>query len=280
MNAALKIRWSWACLLLCLTAFVPPTLTRAAEEQAKGDDPIYLDEPEPTPPPKVSRPGVIPEKYEDGSMRIERHVLQLSDDQIVNHGLYTEFYRNGKKFAEGNFDMGVHDGEWTFWHDNGQIAKKVNFKKGKPDGSWEVFRADGSLLAKKQYKDGQRTGDWITYFEDGKTPKIESKFVDNLIDGVRVTYFDNGKQRQKAIFKMGVLDGLMIEWDEEGNKIGEANFQDGKLDGKLIRWGADGTKYEQSFRNNAVVKDKQQQEEGAIVPLEKKDDSDLRLLNK
>ena len=38
----------------------------------------------------------------------------MSDDQLVNHGEYTEYYPNGQKFAEGNYDNGVHDGTWSY----------------------------------------------------------------------------------------------------------------------------------------------------------------------
>ena len=55
----------------------------------------------PVPPPVVVTPGKLAEKYEDGTVRIEREVLKMSDDQIVNHGEYTEYYPNGQKFAEG-----------------------------------------------------------------------------------------------------------------------------------------------------------------------------------
>jgi antitoxin component YwqK of YwqJK toxin-antitoxin module len=262
---------------LCLAT----TSAALAQETPAKDEGVYLDEPPEPPAPKVARQGPVTEKYEDGSVRVEREVMQLSDDTIVNNGKFVEYYRNKQKFAEGQFVNGVHDGEWTFWHENGTVAKKVKFLEGRPDGSWEVFRGDGSLMAKHGYKNGLREGTWTLYYDDGKTPKIVQTFVDGALDGVRTTYFENGKDHQKAVFAKGVLNGLMEEWDETGRKVGEANFEDGMLNGKLIRWGNDGTKFEQSYRDNQAVTDANPNKR--LGPEEKPADAEseeLRLMNK
>ncbi len=229
---------------------VAPTGADAAKAAPEA---VYLDEPTPAPEPTVAQEGPISEKYNDGKVRVERNIRLLSDNQVVNHGKYTEYYRNGQKFAEGNFDGGAHDGEWSYWHDNGQLAKTVTFKKGAPEGEWEVFRPDGTLQAKKGYKAGKREGSWIIYYEDGKTPKIEQNFVDGKLVGPRKTYFASGKPRQEATFVDGVLDGVMTEWDEAGRKLAEATFAKGKLHGKLSRWAADGSVSEQVYEDNKPV---------------------------
>lgn len=224
-----------------------------AAEAAAAKDQIYLDEPTPAPEPRVAQEGPVSDKYEDGKVRVERNIRLLSDNQVVNHGKFTEYYHNGQKFAEGNYDNGVHDGPWSYWHDNGQLAKTVNFKKGAPDGTWEVFRADGTLQSKKGYKAGKRDGAWVVYHEDGKTPKVEQNFADGQLSGVRKTFFASGKPRQEATFANGALEGTMTEWDESGRKLAEATFTAGKLNGKLTRWAADGSVSEQNYKDNKPV---------------------------
>lgn len=225
----------------------------AADAATAATEQIYLDEPTPSPEPTVAKEGPVKEPYDDGKVRVERNVRLLSDNQVVNHGKYTEYYRNGQKFAEGNFDSGVHDGPWSYWHENGQLAKTVIFKKGAPEGAWDIFRADGTLQAKKGYKAGKRDGAWVTYYDDGKTPKIEQNFVDGKLSGPRKTYFASGKTRQEASFADGVLDGKMTEWDEAGRKLAEATFDKGMLNGTLVRWGADGSASEQTYRENKLI---------------------------
>jgi len=256
-------------------------LSARAQESVQEDggkpEPVYLEEPTPTPEPTAVREADLTDKYEDGAIRIERHVKQLSDNQIVNHGKFTEYYRDGKKFAEGNFDNGVFEGPWSYWHTNGQLAKTVTFSKGAPNGSWESFRADGSLLAKKAYKMNKREGNWVLYYEDGKTPKIEQIYADGMLSGPRVTYHPNGKPRQKANFVSNQLDGQMEEWDEAGRKFAEANFKAGKLDGKLIRWNADGSVIEQTYRENEIVGVERRPGDGPApsTPAKSKDDVPL-----
>jgi antitoxin component YwqK of YwqJK toxin-antitoxin module len=241
--------------LFVVAVLIGGTPSMAAAQEAAGaeQEHIYLDEPTPAPEPTVAQQGPVSEKYDDGKVRVERNVQILSDNQVVNHGKYTEYYRNGQKFAEGNFDNGVHDGPWSYWHDNGQLAKTVTFKKGAPEGTWEVFRADGTLQSKKGYKGGLRDGQWTVYFDDGKTPKIEQTFVEGQLTGKRKTFFPSGKPRQEANFEKGALNGVMTEWDESGRKIAEATFAEGKLNGKLVRWGADGSASEQTYRDNKLI---------------------------
>jgi len=235
----------------------------ATQPAAKASNPVYLDEPPPAPQPSIVGEVNAQEKYDDGKIRVERAVRKMSDDSIMNHGKFTEYYRNGKKFAEGSFKEGVHDGQWSYWHDNGQLSKTVNFVKGQPDGSWETFRADGTLQSKKGYKAGKRDGQWVMYFEDGKTPNIEQSYVDSKIDGQINMYFKNGKPRLQSIFKAGVREGLSTEWDESGRKLAEATYKNNKLDGKLTRYNADGSKIEEFYRDGKRV------QAGAAAPAAK-----------
>jgi antitoxin component YwqK of YwqJK toxin-antitoxin module len=256
MRCLPKSSWFLALALLgiattgVLAAPAPGQTTKPSETDVKA---VYLEEPEPTPQPRTVSEHAISEKYPDGAVRVERRVVKLSDDQVINHGKYTEYHPNGKKFSEGNYVNGVHDGTWNFWHDNGQLAKTVVFKNGRADGSWETHRADGSLHAKKTYKDNLRDGTWVVYYEDGKTPKFEQEFVDGKADGFRKMYYANGQLRQESQYKDNMLDGLMTEFDDKGRKIAEATFTKNKLNGKLIRWGSDGKQTEQTFRDGKLV---------------------------
>jgi antitoxin component YwqK of YwqJK toxin-antitoxin module len=214
---------------------------------------VLLDEPEPTPRPTVVAPAKREEKYPGGAVRVQREVVLMSDDQVINHGKYTEFYENGTKFSEGNYVNGVHDGNWSFWHENGELAKTVTFKQGRADGTWEAHRADGTLMAKKTYKDNLREGTWIAYYEDGKTPKIEQTYVGGQLNGPRKTYFKNGKLWQQAEYKDGKLEGAVIEWNDKGDKIAEATFSGDKLNGRLTRWSSEGKVTEQTFKDNKLI---------------------------
>jgi antitoxin component YwqK of YwqJK toxin-antitoxin module len=225
----------------------------AIGQEAADEEPIYLDEPLAPPAPVVVSSGKVPEKYEDGTIRIEREVLKMSDDQLVNHGTFTEFYPDGKKFAEGTYENGVHNGTWSFWHKNGQLCKTVTFDQGRANGAWQVFRDDGTLLAEKTYKNNLREGLWKAYFDDGTTLRVEETFVNGLREGVSRAYFSNGRPQREVYFKAGQLEGLTTEWDESGRKIGEVNFKEGKRHGRFVIYRADGTEMEQTYEMGRLI---------------------------
>lgn len=249
---------------------------------ARGDDAVYLDEPRPEPPPKEMGTIKVPEKYEDGTVRIEREVLRMSDDTFVNDGSFVEYYRDGQKFTEGTFKKGVHDGVWTFWHPNGQLCKKVTFVDGRPDGQWDVFGPDGKLLVQKSYKQGKRHGKWTYYHRDGETPRIAQTYVENQLHGERMTYHANGKPYQRSYFKNGVLDGTLTEWDASGRKVAEVTFKDGARDGQVVTWGPNGERTEQSARPRGGVLlegGPEKPEEEAESAATQQSDELLRLMN-
>ncbi|MCA9234186.1 MAG: toxin-antitoxin system YwqK family antitoxin [Planctomycetales bacterium] len=240
----------FAAALPAAAAALSAVLVAAA---ALAADPVYLDEPRPEPPPKVMGKITIPEKYEDGSVRVEREVLRMSDDTLVNDGKFVEYYRDGQKFAEGTFKEGVHNGQWTFWHPNGQVCKVVNFVDGQADGEWDVLGPEGELRAHKSYKDGKRDGTWIIYHADGKTPRLEQTYVNHEPNGERRDYYANGQLSQTSQFKNGKLNGPVVQYDESGRKTAEAAFVDGKRDGTLTIFNADGTTIVQHWDKGRLV---------------------------
>ena len=239
-------------ILMAVYAAAVPT---AAAQTIEG---VYLDEPEPAPEPTVvERAQKVPEKYADGSLRSERDLLRLSDNQIVNHGAYTEYYENGQKFAEGSYNMGVHHGAWTFWHENGQLCKKVSFEGGVANGAWEVFDRDGKVKQKKSYKMGKRDGKWVFYFADADQPRSELSFKDGVLDGDRVFYFANGKVRQKTSFKAGKPEGKSEEWDESGRQRADMSFVNGRAHGERRFWDSNGMERVRIYEDGKLVRSEQ-----------------------
>lgn len=217
-------------LILILSVFfscrVAGSVALAQEEASEG---VYLDEPQPEPPPQVAQRRKVQAKYPDGTIRMEREIALMSDNSFVNDGSYIEYYEDGTKFAEGNFTEGIMDGDWKYWHPNGQLCKDITYKAGKPDGSHKVFREDGTVESVQVFKDGVRNGEWISYFEDGETVKMKTEFDTGRLSGQRITYYRDGSVRQQAEFSDGLLDGQTTEFGKDGKKLAEAVFEKGKV---------------------------------------------------
>ncbi len=229
---------SLCCIVL---TFALGAIQAFAQESSKTQDantaPIYLDEPEPEPPARVSRrQKKMKETYEDKSVRVERDVVRLSDDRVVNDGNYIEYYRDGQKFCEGVYKMGVFEGSWQYWFPNGQLCKEVSFKDGKADGQWDVFNKEGIRTGLKSYHNGRRHGKWINYYGNGESPKFEISYDQGKPVGERITYFEGGQKHQLVSFKDGKMEGVLTEWDKNGKKRLSATFKAGKVVGDVQRF--------------------------------------------
>ena len=226
-------------------------------EPYKGP-PIYLPEAEQIAKPTIVSRETIPEKYEDGKIRIERDVAHFSDNNFTADGKYREFHPNGKPFVEGQFTDGRQQGEWTYYFENGQVNRKVTYKDGKLDGKWDIFRADGTLSAKRSFKDGQRDGDWATYDSTGKQPLSEEHFAGGKETGVWKVWYPNGQLKQQAEFKDGKREGASAEWDDKGKKLVDANWKDNKPDGTITRYFADGKTVVQTYKDGRLESETKQ----------------------
>lgn len=222
--------------LLVPALFLASQLAQPLRAQDTTSQDVYLDEPAGEPPAREARRQKVDAKYDNGQLRFERNVVIMSDDSYMNDGAYVEYYPDGQKFCEGQYEKGVMAGEWKYWHPNGQICRTISFKNGKPEGTFEVFRADGTLQGVQGFKDGQRDGEWVSYYEDGKTPKVKVTIAAGKVNGERITYHPNGQVRQQMSFVDGQLDGPMVEFDENGNKLAQAMWKAGKQQGKTERF--------------------------------------------
>src|SRR5689334_15875065 len=57
--------------------------------------------------------------YEDRKPYVVKGVKVFSDNSVVDHGIFTRFFRNGQKAEEGQFVDGKKHGPWKLWCDNG-----------------------------------------------------------------------------------------------------------------------------------------------------------------
>jgi antitoxin component YwqK of YwqJK toxin-antitoxin module len=258
-----KSRWSAG--ILSVVATMPLVLVNKANAQSRATTqkvtvkpydgaPIYLDEPKVVAAPQIVRHEMIPEKYADGTLRVERRVAHFSDNHIEADGEYREFHPNGKLFVEGQYQRGRQHGEWTYYFEDGKVNRKVVYNNGQPDGAWDVFRADGTLLAKRSFKNGIRDGEWITYDETGKKPMREEHYANGKADGVWKVWFPGGKPKQEVGFKEGLRHGKQIEWNDKGEKMIEVSWADNKPHGPTMQRLLDGRTILQEYKDGRLIK--------------------------
>jgi len=229
-----------------------PAGPRNAATPAGGRE--LLPEKEAGPPAQFVRQESVQEKFDDGTVRVIRHVNVYSDDSVVNDGKYVENYPSGKKFVTGMYRNGVQVGPWKYWHENGQVAKVGSYKDGRPDGKWRLFREDGTKDAVESFRDGRPDGTW-TYFDETGEKKVRQKeFQDGRAEGTWSSWFPDGKKRNEQHYHAGKLDGTTTQWHNNGKIAYQAVFKAGKRNGVVTVWDKDGKKIKEvEYRDDVRV---------------------------
>ena len=84
------------------------------------------------------------------------------------HGKHVEWYENGFKRYECNFDNDLRDGLCQMWYDDGQKAHQLKWEKGKRVGSALAWYPSGQKISEVQYKDGKAYGKATNWYPNGQ----------------------------------------------------------------------------------------------------------------
>ena len=118
--------------------------------------------------------GIFLNKSDEAS--VNGSIYQIFGDQkfvlglVVNgrkEGLWTFWYKNGRKREEGIFKEGKEVGVWKRWHDNGKMKSKRTIKFGKGEGLWTWWYYNGKKESKGTFKNGKKEGKWTFWYENG-----------------------------------------------------------------------------------------------------------------
>lgn len=103
------------------------------------------------------------------------------------NGTKTEYYENGQKKIEGNYNFGKKDGLWTEYYENGSIKKTTWLSKGRSFGE-EVYYENvnygksnldkGKMKSESIYVSYAKGFEYIEYFENEKI-KIRGRYNEN-----------------------------------------------------------------------------------------------------
>ena len=110
---------------------------------------------------------------------------------IKKDGSFTQWYENGQKKYEGNYEDGKKDGSFTQWYENGQKSREVRFD-GKEDGLTTEWYENGKKRSEVNYKDGER-------------------------DGLQTNWYENGQKSREVKFKDDNLVLIIGRWNEDGS---------------------------------------------------------------
>lgn len=113
-----------------------------------------------------------------------------SDGEWRKDGRLTFFYDDGKKEAEGDYELGRETGHWSHWLDDGTRAEG-SYREGKRIGAWTYWHENGKKQEEGEYATGQRIGRWTWLYSSGKRREI-SEYSNGKVHGVRIAFKEDG----------------------------------------------------------------------------------------
>lgn len=183
-----------------------------------------------------------PDLEEDMDLKERGRMLSFYKDMIpsrVYEGKCRYYYRNGKLFAEGNYESGFKNGTFKFYHPNGQLGAQQSYEWGMASGHWESWDKQGRLSKSFYYQPiPESTLQSInekTVVSDRENVTESLKFFFGM--GYEV-FFNNSKQElsdhwrnldifkqyvTKKLYHKAIKEGTFKVW-EQGKPYLEMNF--------------------------------------------------------
>ena len=142
------------------------------------------------------------------------------------HGQVKLTYASGTPRQEGYFIQNAQDSIYREWYENGKLTVEGYYKKNKPFAIWKRFYLNGKEESVEEYID---TVNYVKSFwlnDSLHTQKIVNG------SGTKLTYYPNGKLKEKYNYEEGLRHGSFEEWSIGGYLLLTGNFKNERKDGE------------------------------------------------
>jgi hypothetical protein len=143
-------------------------------------------------------------------------------------GTWTNWYVNGQKVDETQYEKGRYNGLVTVYHDNGQKSYEQHYINHVCDGPDIGWYRDGQKMYSGQYRKEEQDGKWTIWFANGEK-RGEENFKDGKFDGLIAWWYENGQMSLEEHYKNGVQVGFAAAWNEQGVLEYRREYKDGKV---------------------------------------------------
>ena len=188
-----------------------------------------------------------------GSMVNAQKINQF-DKNGKRHGTWKKTYENTNQVRyEGTFEHGKEVGEFKFYKPSSgaQPTAIKNFAKNNDTVAITYFTSKGKVISKGQMLHKKRTGLWTYYHQDGTSVMMKESYVDGLLEGSQITYFENGKKTEEANYKQNKKEGKRFVYAEKGHILKEFTYVNDKMQGPVKFYEPDGTiSIEGTYKND------------------------------
>lgn len=185
--------------LLTVEEAVPAGAERAVEAQLPGTERVQ-------------------ERFENRTLKVERFVIEDSNGNFLNHGMFTQWDEEGRLVGKGMYLNGRRDGKWVRFYNDDETdfaftpAIELGF--------------EGPFVSQAEFRNGRLHGTWITV--DAKKRQVSAfEFADGRRHGLSVSWYPSGKKWREVEYRDGEIDGDAAEFDVDGILVKQERFAAG-----------------------------------------------------
>ncbi len=166
--------------------------------------------------------------------------INLLDENGNRHGKWMKYYDDTNTIRyKGQFDHGKEIGVFEFFHKDAKGNHPSCTKEFTAESDIvlvKYFTSTGVLLSQGKMIGKKREGVWLSFKRESGVIIDEEDYKNGMLNGVKTSYYADGKILQKQWFKNNLADGKKIMYTPNGNVISEYNFKDGKSDGTFVEY--------------------------------------------
>lgn len=111
------------------------------------------------------------------------------------------------------------------------------------------------------FKDGKLEGIFVSYYENGKI-ESEVSYRDGHLDGPFKAYYGDGRIHVDKFYRDGKLENVFKAWDEDGSVFFEIEYKDGKQHG-----------FDKTYYRSGVLQHMENYKEGRLLNRKTYDES-------
>lgn len=166
-----------------------------------------------------------------------QELINQFDADGARHGLWKKYYDGTQQLRyKGTFNHGNEVGVFEYYCQScGDQAVVVRDFDSIPGACGVTFYTDrGQVVAQGRMQDQKRIGPWITYHKGGKSVMTHEQYKDDLLDGIKKTYYPDGTLAESCPYKLGRRHGVCSYYGPGGQLIKTFTFDQDLLHGPVM----------------------------------------------
>jgi antitoxin component YwqK of YwqJK toxin-antitoxin module len=161
---------------------------------------------------------VVRERYANRRVKVERQVVQDTDQNYINHGSWKMWDEQGHPVASGQYRYSQRHGHWTRFYRTREVKVLTlpPFDQGRPP-----------FVSQAEFKDGQLDGVWVVFDADQRK-LCEWHFAEGRRHGQSSWWYASGRKMRQINYENGSVHGELLEWNPQGQLVTKDRYEDGR----------------------------------------------------